>query len=1160
MKRPLSVVVTIIACSASSLLLSASVPAVPSGTWAAATPLTTARAGATAVSLGDGRVLIAGGRTLGSDGSLAVSASAEVFAADGSVTAAAPLTVARAAHAAVRLKDGRVLVTGGTTADGTDTASSEVFDPVSGVWSYAGTMGEPRSAHTASLLEDGRVLIAGGSALEIYDPLTGTFTFAGLLSPARREHAAAVLRDGRVVLAGGAGIDGALSAVDVFDPQVGVVPAGELATSRSGLTATTLVDGRVLFAGGYNGGDLSTLEIYDPASGVFEVLADTLSVPRSGHLAALLPHNNGILIAGGTSNGAAVSAAELFLSWRGTVRPTAASSFARAGAVAAPAVRDGVLLVAGGSDGTTPLTGSELYGFATLETDKDDYRPGSVVTITGTGWQPGETVTLRLQEAPRSHDDRVLTAVADENGDIFNDEFSPEDHHLGVRFYLTAVGAASEAGVTFTDDTVTNTIDTTADPGLEELTISAGESVSVSYEVRVTNGTPAGDPNGCNAQGSNPATVTLNVPAGVTASSSSLVFSGCGVPQSVTFSSSAPGTYTIAVASVTGGRSGSLWETAPASFRLIVQASDTTPPAAPFVDIGPGYVTPANEHAVLVSISGEAGGTVSGSVSSSGGGTPVALAGTIPSGGTLQLTLDLSGLADGTLTATATLTDDADNTSDPGSDTAVKDTQAPDAPSTPDLAAASDTGRSQADDVTSDSTPTFDGTAEAGSTVRIYRNGVEVGSGVATGGSYSITTLVSADGSYQFTARATDAAGNESAASPALTVTIDTVAPDAPSTPDLNAGSDSGASNSDNLTNVTAPVIDGTAETDSTVALYRNAAEHGTTVASAGAWSFVVPGLTDGAHTFTARATDAAGNVSDESAALVVTIDTIAPDAPVVNIVPAFINLANQTAVDITVTGEAGATLTLAAGALVLFDGVTDGSFEISADLSGLPDGAVTVTATLTDAAGNSSEPGSDSAVKDTVAPVIVLTTPGNGAVYTLNQIVQAAYTCSDTGGTGVASCTGTTAAGSPVDTSTIGAHTFGVAAVDLAGNAAEVTHGYTVQYGVCALYDQTKASKSGSTVPVKFFLCDASGANVSAAGIVVQATGLVRVSDSTTAVVEDSGHANPDGNFRFDPSLGPGGGYIFNLSTKGLQTGTWRLSFVTNGYAAAHHLFFGVR
>src|SRR4029078_5372325 len=88
---------------------------------------------------------------------------------------------------------------------------------------------------------------------------------------------------------------------------------------------------------------------------------------------------------------------------------------------------------------------------------------------------------------------------------------------------------------------------------------------------------------------------------------------------------------------------------------------------------------------------------------------------------------------------------------------------------------------------------------------------------------------------------------------------------------------------------------------------------------------------------------------------------------------------------------------------------------------------------------------------------------------------------------------------------------------------------------GVCALYDQTKSVKQNATVPVKFYLCTTSGQDVSSAGVVVTAVSLMPTAGSATGTIEDSGNANPDNNFRFDATLGPSGGYIFNLSTKGL-------------------------
>jgi hypothetical protein len=118
-----------------------------------------------------------------------------------------------------------------------------------------------------------------------------------------------------------------------------------------------------------------------------------------------------------------------------------------------------------------------------------------------------------------------------------------------------------------------------------------------------------------------------------------------------------------------------------------------------------------------------------------------------------------------------------------------------------------------------------------------------------------------------------------------------------------------------------------------------------------------------------------------------------------------------------------------------------------------------------------------------------------------------------------------------------------------------------TVGYGVCALYDQTKAVKRNATVPVKFYLCTASGQDVSSAAIVVTATTLTPTMGSVSAEVEDSGNANPDNNFRYDPSLGPSGGYIFNLSTKGVPAAMWRLTFTVGGASfGTYTLDFGVK
>jgi hypothetical protein len=108
----------------------------------------------------------------------------------------------------------------------------------------------------------------------------------------------------------------------------------------------------------------------------------------------------------------------------------------------------------------------------------------------------------------------------------------------------------------------------------------------------------------------------------------------------------------------------------------------------------------------------------------------------------------------------------------------VPDYTPPAAPSKPDLDTASDKGYSNSDDVTNVNTPTFTGTAESGSMVKILIDGVEKGSATAaTDGSYKVTTSTLADGAHSATATATDAAGNTGGQSSALSFTIDTKAP-----------------------------------------------------------------------------------------------------------------------------------------------------------------------------------------------------------------------------------------------------------------------------------------------------------------------------------------------------------------------------------------------
>jgi hypothetical protein len=373
----------------------------------------------------------------------------------------------RIGAAAVALPDGRTLIAGGL-ANGTPTAAVVVFDPADSSFATAGQLLEPRAGHTATLLEDGRVLIAGGTVnelltgdLEIFDPSDGTSTLVATLAMLRSGHAAARFgSEGKVLIAGGTGTDGVLQTAEIFDPATGSVSlAGSALTiARKGASATTLIDGRVLIAGGSDGNqDLLSAEIYNPSTDSFQSTDTNLDAPRSNHAAVLLPYNNSVLIAGGTSDGVPLATADLFLPAQfpdpftygmGQFALTGEMAAPRSGAAGGPHVEGYAFVVGGGQPD------AEVYRFATIKTDKDDYAPGQTAIITGSGWEANEQVTLLFQEDPAVHADYVVNVTADGDGNIYHGQWAPEWHDVGVRFYLMAIGEGSQrrAQTTFTDN------------------------------------------------------------------------------------------------------------------------------------------------------------------------------------------------------------------------------------------------------------------------------------------------------------------------------------------------------------------------------------------------------------------------------------------------------------------------------------------------------------------------------------------------------------------------------------------------------------------------------------------------------------------------------------------------------------------------------------
>jgi large repetitive protein len=329
-----------------------------------------------------------------------------------------------------------------------------------------------------------------------------------------------------------------------------------------------------------------------------------------------------------------------------------------------------------------------------------------------------------------------------------------------------------------------------------------------------------------------------------------------------------------------------------------------------------------------------------------------------------------TALTDGSLTLNAVATDLAGNTAS-ASTTITIDTVAPVAPSAPDLAAASDTGVSNTDNVTSITTPVLSGTAEPNSTVKLYDGATLISTVTAdAAGAWTLSPAFTT-GTHVLTTTATDAVGNISPVSAALSITVDTTAPTAPSTPDLVAASDSGTSSTDDLTNVTTPTFSGTVEVNATVKLYEGATVVGTTTADgSGNWTIALgTTLAAGPHAFKAEALDAAGNTSSQSAALTIIIDTT---TTVAITAPASGSSTASSQPTISGTAEANATVVVKNGITTI--GTTSanalGNWSLT-PAAALADGVRSISAVATDIAGNAATSSTVNVTVDTTAPSV---------------------------------------------------------------------------------------------------------------------------------------------------------------------------------------------
>ncbi len=297
-----------------------------------------------------------------------------------------------------------------------------------------------------------------------------------------------------------------------------------------------------------------------------------------------------------------------------------------------------------------------------------------------------------------------------------------------------------------------------------------------------------------------------------------------------------------------------------------------------------------------------------------------------------------------------------------------------------------------------DSTPTNAGTVRWDVVFAASVTGVGTGNfATVNGGSVtgsSVTGVTGSGTTYVVTANTGSGSGtlglnfaNDTGVSPATSnepftgqvYTIDKTPPAAPSTPDLIAASDTGASNTDNITADKTPTLTGTGENGSTVTLKSSIAGNvGTFVVAGGNWTITTPVLADGTHSFTATAADALGNSSAPSGVLSVVIDTTIAPPTGLDLIAASDSGASTTD-DITMVtkpkiagdAETGSLVTLISSLNgVVGSGSANSPFLITTSM--LSNGTHQITGTATDLAGNTSGPSAPlQIVVDTVSPIV---------------------------------------------------------------------------------------------------------------------------------------------------------------------------------------------
>lgn len=315
----------------------------------------------TATLLKDGRVLVWGHEAAAKGTILDVAKDAFTDAPDGRFP--------RREHAALGLKDGKVLLIGGANVPKNFYVmrSVAVFDPAANTIDKSESMASQRRGHSAHLGGDGKIYVIGGMAgglvpptrnIDMYDPATKKWSIVGKLLVARFGHRTADLGNNRILVVGGHDRDNPVKTLEVCTLGAKTTCKGlPLGSKREKPAVATLGGGKALVVGGQKIRGADEAIVFDAEAFTFKSVARPKS-KRSGHAAVQVGEGR-VLVVGGAEGGS--GEAEIYDAatdkWYECGRPSAKRFDG-----AAVKLADGRVLHVGGADaGGKPVTKVDVW-------------------------------------------------------------------------------------------------------------------------------------------------------------------------------------------------------------------------------------------------------------------------------------------------------------------------------------------------------------------------------------------------------------------------------------------------------------------------------------------------------------------------------------------------------------------------------------------------------------------------------------------------------------------------------------------------------------------------------------------------------------------------------------------------------------------------------